>query len=260
MNEVVTVALGDLRADPYSKILCYPRFSNEELERRIGELSSLGIVALEFRGSRTILGVKTLGKGCVGIVVSALQGDRRIALKILRTDADRVGFEHEASMLKLASSVSVGPKLVGFTGRFLAMEYLAGVPLPQWVAGLVGRGRKLRLKRVLVKLLDKCHRLDRMGLDHGELSRAPKHIIVDESDKPEIVDFETASTERRPSNVTSLCQYLLIGSDLSAKIRQIVGPVRRRALIAALRKYKKEEGFGTIQPILRVLDLESVEH
>lgn len=258
MNEVVTVALDDLRADPYRRILCYPKFSNGELERRISELSSLGIVALEFRGSRTIFSVKVLGKGCVGIVVSAQRNGGRIAVKLLRTDADRISFDHEASMLTLANSVNVGPKLLDFSSRFLAMECLEGILLPQWVAGLAGRGRKLRLKRGLVELLEKCHRLDRVGLDHGELSRAPKHIMVDGLDKPEIVDFETASTVRRPSNVTSICQYLLIGSDLSAKIRRIVGPVRKRALIAALRRYKKEESYQTIQPILRVLDFENL--
>jgi putative serine/threonine protein kinase len=257
LGEVKTVELSALREDPYRSILCYPRFSVEELERRVSELSGLGISALEFRGSRRIFGVGILGKGCVGIVVLALRNGGRVAVKILRTDADRNGFDHESSMLKLANSVDVGPRLLSFSSRFLVMEYLDGMPLPQWVMGLTGRGRKARLRRVLASLLEKCYRLDQMRLDHGELSRAPKHIIVEAQDKPEIVDFETASTERRPSNVTSLCQYLLIGSDLSAQIRRILGPVGKRALITALRRYKKGEHV-TIQPILQMLGCDNL--
>jgi putative serine/threonine protein kinase len=252
LGEVEAIGLNALREDPYRNILCYPRFSAEELERRINELSGLGISALEFGGSRRIFGVGVLGKGCVGIVVLALRNGGRVAVKILRTDADRNGFDHESSMLKIANSVGVGPNFLSFSSRFLVMEYLNGVPLPQWIVGLSGRGRKKRLKNILAELLEQCHRLDEVGLDHGELSSAPKHIIVEAEDQPVIVDFETASTRRHPSNVTSLCQYLFIAGGLSVKIRRILGPVRKQALIAVLRKYKKGEHV-TIQPILRTL-------
>lgn len=142
MNEAETVSLNGLREYPYSAILCYPKFSEEELERRINELSNLRITALEFQGSRKILGLSALGKGCVGIVVSAQGSTGRVAVKILRTDADRSGFDHEASMLELANSLGVGPKLSGFSSKFLVMEYLDGVPLPEWVTALAGRGQR----------------------------------------------------------------------------------------------------------------------
>ena len=251
MNSPATVPLDGLRNDPYSMILCYPKLSSEEMERRINELSNLGIVALEFEGSKEIFGVKVLGKGCVGVVVSAQTSTGRVALKILRTDADRAGFEHEASMLKLANSIDVGPRLHDFSSRFLVMEHLSGLPLPEWVKTLAGRGRKNRLKSVLRGLLEACYKLDHLGLDHGELSRAPKHIIVGEHDSVEIVDFETASDKRRPSNVTSLCQYLFLGSELSSRVRRILGPVRRATLLNALRRYKKDACPETFQSILR---------
>jgi len=232
-------------------ILCYPKPSSEELDRRITELSSLGIAALEFRGSKEVFGVRVLGKGCVGVVISAQTSTGRVALKILRTDADRAGFDHEASMLKLANSINVGPKLHGFSSRFLVMEYLEGSPLPEWVKTLAGRGRKNRVRSVFRGLLEVCYRLDQLGLDHGELSRAPKHIIVGEQDRAGIVDFETASDKRRPSNVTSLCQYLFLGSELSSRARRILGPIRRATLLTALRKYKKNANPETFQSILR---------
>ena len=253
MTEITTVALSDLRKEPYSMILCYPKPSKDEVERRINELSSLGISAVEFQGPRTVLGVRMLGKGCVGLVASAQGNGGRVAVKILRTDADRSGFEHEASMLRLANSVNVGPRVLDFSNKFLVMEYLEGKSLPQWVEELAGRGRKSRLKTVLAKILESCYILDQIGLDHGELSRAPKHVIVNGRDEPEIVDFETASVNRRPSNVTSITQYLLIGSSLSARVRRILGPIRKRTLVEALRQYKKNGKFENLQRILKAI-------
>lgn len=258
MAESARVALNDLRREPYSTIMCYPRLSNDELERRIHELSGLGISALEFQGPRTVLGVRMLGKGCVGLVVSAQGNKGRVALKILRTDADRHGFEHEASMLRLANSVNVGPRLLNFSNKFMVMEYLEGRSLPEWVEELAGRGRKSRLKTVLGKILEACYILDQIGLDHGELSRAPKHIIVSRQDEPEIVDFETASTNRKPSNVTSIAQYLFIGSNLSARVRRILGPIQRRTLVAQLRQYKKDGKIRRFQQVLKAVSCEDV--
>jgi putative serine/threonine protein kinase len=154
-------------------------------------------------------------------------------------------------MLRLANSINVGPRLYDFSGRFLVMEYLEGDLLPQWIKTLAGRGRKNRLKSVLRGLMESCYRLDQMGLDHGELSRAPKHIIVGVQDRAEIVDFETASDKRRPSNVTSLCQYLFLGSELSSRVRRILGPIRRATLLNALRKYKKNTNPEMFQSILQ---------
>jgi len=253
LTEVTVVALDGLRENPYKTILCYPKFSKEEFDRRISELSGLGVSALEFRGSKNIFGTRVLGKGCVGIVVSALREGERVAVKILRTDAGRSGLDHEASMLKLANSVNVGPTFLDVSRNFLVMEYIEGLLLPDWVRGLRGRGRKKRLEGVLVALLEACYRLDQIRLDHGELSRAPKHVLVGAEDQPEIVDFETASNQRRPANVTSISQYLLVGSDLSRLIRRIRGPLRRSALIAALKRYKKDRSLENFQRIMRVV-------
>jgi len=87
------------------------------------------------------------------------------------------------------------------------------------------------------------------GLDHGELSRAPKHIIVDAEDNPRILDFETASTNRKVSNVTSMCHFLFMGSHLAQMLKMKIGEVDQMKLIEALRSYKKEhnrEGFAKI--------------
>jgi len=244
------VSLRQLRDEKYARVLCYPRYSAKEAIKRIGELKRLGVKAIEFAGEKTAFNMPVLGKGCVGIVVIVHTKTGRTALKIRRVDADRKGMEHEAEMLAKANSIRIGPRFIGLSENFLLMEFVDGRLLPEWTANLKGKGAEKRIRRVLREILEQCHKLDEAGLDHGELSRAPKHIIIDAEDKAHIVDFETASISRRTSNVTSICQYLFLGSQLVQTLRRRLGEIDKEALIAALRDYKLER---TNQKFLRIL-------
>ncbi|MEM2815829.1 MAG: serine/threonine protein kinase [Candidatus Bathyarchaeia archaeon] len=239
--------LEKLRYEPFSLMLCYPRISHDELDRRIMELSKLGVSAIEFSGEKRVLNVPVLGKGCVGIVVKAYLGMQQVALKIRRVDADRSMMLREAQMLRVANSVNVGPRLIDASENFIIMQLIEGSLLPKWLSGVVD---KKLLSRVLMDLLEQCRRLDMIRLDHGELSHAPKHIIVDACNKPFIVDFETASLNRKPSNVTSLAQFLFISGALAEKITAMLGIVNKKAVIEALRRYKADQSRQSFEKIL----------
>jgi putative serine/threonine protein kinase len=231
----VIVPIEELSRDKlHVAVLSYPKVDEILLTRRSKELQKLGVKALEFVGDKEVFGVPVLGKGCVGIVVAARIGHGKAALKVLRSDADRTHMLHEAQMLKKANSVQVGPLLIGYTRSVLLMQYVEGVLISNWFRRRFG---EIRVKKVLVDLLEQCWRLDNAGLDHGELSHAPKHVIIDSADKPWIVDFETASLQRRTANVTSICQYLFI-SDLSAIVAEKIGDLDKKGIVEALRGYK----------------------
>lgn len=210
----------------------------------------LGVKAVEFTGEKKISEVPVLGKGCVGIVVIAYTSSGRVALKIRRVDADRKGMFHEGEMLKRANIVKVGPRLHEVSENFLLMEFIEGNHLPQWIECLREREVQTRIRQILRDVLEQCYRLDETGLDHGELSHAPKHIIVDVDDQPHLVDFETASINRRVSNVTSVCQYLFLRSHIAEKVKEKLGKLDERELIKALKKYKKERTRENFEKIL----------
>ena len=227
--------LNELSEEPFASIICYPRVIKTELKKRLSELRKLKITGVEFSGDKQILNLRVLGKGCVGIVVIGLRGRRRIALKIRRTDADRKNMVREAGLLRKANEVGVAPKLIGVCKDFLVMQLISGDLLPDWVEKKVSREDTCR---VLKDILEQCWRLDIIGLDHGELSHAPKHIIVNKEQKPVIVDFETASIERRPSNVTSACQFLFLNKS-TPQISMKLGLEDKKSIIDALRCYKR---------------------
>jgi len=250
------VPLDELYEEKYARIICYPKYDLKELEKRLLEMKQLGIKALCFSGDKKIGDVPVLGKGYVGIVVSAYLETGRAALKIRRTDADRETMNHEARMLRIANSVNVGPKLLGFTQNLLLMEFIEGLLLPSWIERIrEEENAEKRIRRVLREILEQCRRLDEVGLDHGELSNASKHIIVDYEDNPWILDFETASTTRRVSNVTSISQFLFLKGKTAQMISEAFQPINKDRLIFLLRSYKRSRTQEIFDEILKVCAL-----
>jgi putative serine/threonine protein kinase len=70
-----------------------------------------------------------------------------------------------------------------------------------------------------------------------------------------MVDFETASLNRRPSNVTSICQFFFIGGFVAEKIREKLGGIDGKAIVEALRLYKSERTRENFEFVLRACGL-----
>jgi len=251
-DAALKIPIRELENNPYASIICYPKLAKTELRKRLKELQKLKVYALEFSGEKEAFNIPVLGKGCVGIVVIAYVGGEKAALKIRRVDADRANMRMEAEMLKKANSVGVGPKLLGFSKNFLLMQYVEGDLLPTWLEKTV---EKMRVKMVLREILEQCWRLDMAGLDHGELSHAPKHVVVNGEDKPFILDFESASINRKPSNVTSICQFLFISGLVAEKVAEKIGVREKKTIIEALRVYKADKRRENFEKILAACGL-----
>ncbi len=249
------VPLEKLAKTKKVKVLCYPRCKQTELEKRLKEIKNLGVTALEFTGNRTVFDVPVLGKGCVGIVVIAHTSSQRAALKIRRIDADRKEMSHEGEMLQKANSIKIGPKLVGVSDNFLLMQLIEGPHFPEWAQTINQKEAKTRIREVIKKVLNQCYRLDQLGLDHGELSNASKHIIVDSNDNPYLIDFETSSINRKVSNVTCVCQYLLLGSQTADKIKDKIGELNKIEIIKKLRDYKQNRTKENFEKILEKIEI-----
>jgi putative serine/threonine protein kinase len=247
-----TTTIEKLSEEPYASVLCYPRSSKTEFKKRLKELQRLGIESLEFGGEKEAFNTPVLGKGCVGIVTTAYRNGERAALKIRRVDADRARMQYEAEMLKKANSVQVGPRLLGVTKNFLLMQFIDGYLLPEWLEKRVGRAL---VRKALREILEQCWRLDKTGLNHGELSHAPKHVIINRKGTPFIVDFETASLDRKKSNVTSICQFLFISGVVAKKVAEKLGEKDKKAVVEALRRYKNDRTRGNFERVLEVCDL-----
>ena len=224
----------DIRSPRLIPVISYPHFSESEYKDRIIEMDSLGITSIILDGKTIVNGAHIAGKGCVGIVVKAKAGSKACALKIRRTDADRKTMDNEVRFHKIANSACIGPRLEGHTKNLIAMEFVTGQSIMDWVIG--NKATKSKICTLVAAILEQCFSLDVAGLDHGELSRLTRHVIV--SDKPYIIDFESASTKRKTCNVTAAAQSLLLYGIVANKVKKIMGHTDKEKVIQALRTYK----------------------
>ena len=248
------ISINKFADEPYSKILGYPRATTRQLNSRINELEKLKIKSISLTGPTTLGKLAILGKGYVGIVVLAKKGNKQVALKIRRMDSQRREMKNEADLLKLVNSVNVGPKMFAASKNFLVMEYLEGVKISEWIHTLKGSGSTKRLKSIIRNILEDCYRLDQIGFDHGELSNISKHVIIGET-KHTLIDFESSSTKRRPSNVTSITQAIFIGSGIAKKIQKIYKNPSKEEIITVLKQYKQEKTQESFDKLIKILKL-----
>ena len=250
MKQPKIIALENLDEEPYASIVCYPRTNPTEIYHRLEEMQKHRITSIEFVGKTNASNIPVLGKGYVGVVVVANVNGQKVALKMRRIDADRLDFTHEAEMLQKANAIGVGPKFIAVSNNFLLSQLIDGDLLEDW---LQTRREKGLIRKVLVDILEQCWILDEAGIDHGELSKAPKHLLVDKTDKPFIVDFETASIMRKVINVTSVCQFLFMGNSRAAKMLEgVFGKKNRLTLISGLKKFKKNTNRKNFEDLLDI--------
>ncbi len=252
-NSSLPIPVEELSTQPYVQLLCYPSPDGEEGVRRVGELKRLGVTRVIFEGRTKLGNLGLLGKGCVGLVVKAEAVGGMCALKIRRVDANRVSMRREADLQRLANRVGVGPVLLRASDNFLLMSLVEGESIISWIRELKGRGATDRLKEALQEVLTQCFKLDQAGLDHGELSNLEKHVYVGR--KVFLIDFETASVNRKVSNVTSALQNLFIGGQQAKKVRRMLRLKNIQPILKSARLYKEERSLTRFEDLLRELKL-----
>ena len=242
------------KKDPYKKILTFPQVTESEITKRMVELRKLGITHVSFTGPLQIEKCRILGKGYVGMVLLAKKRNNVVALKIRRTDSPRKNMTNEAKLLKTANKLEIGPKFIKNSKNFLIMEYIDGEKIIDWAKKSETKAKEIR--SVVKNVLRECFLLDDAGLDHGELSTIDKHVIVNKKGNT-IIDFESSSVNRKPSNVTGATQGILIGTGLAKIIQKKIKIPSKKKIINLIRVYKKNPTLENFQSLTIGLKLES---
>ena len=237
---------------PYKKILAFPKVKESEIKNRIVELKKLGISHVSFTGPLQIGKCHILGKGYVGMVILAKKSGNNVSLKIRRDDSPRKNMSDEARLLKIANKINIGPKFIKNSKNFLVMELIDGEKIIDWAKN--SKTKSKDLYHVINNVLRECYLLDSVGLDHGELSTIDKHVIIGK-DRNTIIDFESSSTKRIPSNVSAATQAIFIGTGLAKIIRKKIHVPRRDKIIRLVRNYKKLRTQQSFDDLLHGLKL-----
>ncbi len=233
-----------------SAIISYPHFSEREYSNRLKEMYSLGVKSIFPVGRTTIGGMAIAGKGCVSLVVKAEIKNAIYALKIRRTDANRKTMSREVALHRIANSGGVGPRIVGYSENFIIMEFIDGLSIINWINNQNITPEQIR--NVVISIMEQCYELDKLYLDHGQLSRLDHHVIVSHSSTANIIDFESSSTKRKICNVTSAAQSLFLSGLVSKKVNELLHFSEREKIIQALRIYKQDKSRNNFDNIMNI--------
>ena len=132
-------------------LLTYPLFDQDTFESRIKELLSLDINGIFSFGKVQLKKICILGKGSVGLVTLARFKGKYFALKIRRTDANRMNMFDEVVYQSLANSIGIGPFLVNFSDNFMLMEFVKGSNIVDWYNSIRTTDERI-LKCILLSL------------------------------------------------------------------------------------------------------------
>ncbi len=178
-----------------------------------------------FLAENNLVLVEKIAKGWSSYVylVKGRRG-KKFALKVLREKSNRRNMVlRETANLRKANSVGVGPKLIksDSDADCVLMEFVGGVSFSDW---LFSNPSKKELQKFLKSLFVQARKLDKIGLDHGQLAGKGKNILV-RNGKPVIIDFEKASSQRKAHNEKVLEAFLYRnpGSAVVEKVKEIIG-------------------------------------
>ena len=179
--------------------------------------------------------MRYLTKGHRGIIYTADCNGGKVVLKMKLPESRAVGrIANEVNWLRKLNRKGIGPKLV-FPGKdWFAMEYIKG----QRIVDFITKSEKAKTRSVLKAVLQQCFALDKLHLDKEEMHRPVKHIIVQKSGKPVMIDFERCHKVRRAKNVTQFCQFIM---SLSKILADKGIKINKEALISRAREYKGKQ-------------------
>lgn len=241
-----------------SKLISYPKLDLYEYHKRISDLYRIGVKDAILEGPTRLYELNILGKGHSGIVLKVNgYSEKKMALKIRRLDSRRKDSLNEVNNQKLANLIEIGPQIIDNTDDLILMELITGKGISDWLddPSNFNLDNSKIIINIVNEILEQCYKLDVLNLDHGELTRIDNHVMVSEYNQISIIDFESSSTKRKPSNVTSASQALLLsGGIISNKICKFIKIKDHKYLLNDLKNYKKRKTRQNFEAILALVN------
>ncbi|MBV8879560.1 MAG: protein kinase, partial [Planctomycetaceae bacterium] len=178
--------------------------------------------------------VREVGRGGMGIVYEAMDTtlDRRVALKMLmlrpNVDAKAAGIDEERFLreARVTANLPHHPHVVGVYeagvldgNRYIAMEFIHGVPMLEW-----WRDKSIRLRQQVAVLRDAAlgvHHAHEHGVIHRDLK--PENILVDAAAQPHITDFGLAKEMLQSPKDALTGKGMVVGSPHYMSPEQVRG-------------------------------------
>ena len=241
-----------------SRLISYPKLDIYEYHKRMIDIYKIGVKDAILEGPTKICGLNILGKGHSGVVLKVnASPTKTMALKIRRVDSRRMDSLTEVCNHKLANLVGIGPQIIDNTNDLILMELITGKGIYDWLQDSTNFQplNSTNIKNIVIEILEQCYRLDVVHLDHGELTRIDNHVMVSKNNDISIIDFESASIKRKPSNVTSASQALFLsGGSISRTMCKFIQIRDSDRLLNCLKNYKKIKNRQNFEDVISLIN------
>lgn len=139
----------------------------------------------------------------------------KVAIKIKRKESEATErIKNEAKWLKILNKKDIGPRMLFYGKDYLVYEFVEGKFILDWVK----ERSKKDIKKVLINILEQCFILDKLGVNKEEMHHPLRHIVIDKSGVPTLLDFERCNRTKKPKNVTQFVEFICrIKSELEKK-------------------------------------------
>jgi tRNA A-37 threonylcarbamoyl transferase component Bud32 len=192
-----------------SILLARGYMTREQIDRLVRETTASPVTLpdVSFSSEPASIGkyriVREAGRGAMAKVYEAIDSElqRKVALKVLLANpsahAEEAALEEERFLreARLSAALPKHPNIVGVYDagvvegrRYLAMEFIDGVPMDKWCKkGSITIGRPTTLLRDVALAVHHAHEHD---VIHRDLK--PANILVDRDNQPHVMDFGLA--------------------------------------------------------------------
>ncbi len=247
-----------LNNEDFCRILRLYKYDVNTCRKLLEKIKETGVNNFFNYGPRNVYGkLRIVGVGFTGILVLASASKGIVLVKILRKDSRRNSMLHECSILEEASRLGVSPRAYSCSNEYIVMEYIDGYSLAEYIENFDKFRFIYDLRIILKSILYKTFLLDKHHIDHGELSRPYKHVLV----SPKgvfIIDFDSASKSRTPRNLASILGGLFFRQNKFSKTiidnLQVTSNYLKE-IPAMIKEYKKQIGFNIVVEIIEKLNL-----
>ncbi len=166
-----------------------------------------------------------------------------VAVKIKRRDSEaKKRMEDEAQWLNVLNKKGMGPKLLFFGDNYLVYQFVEGKFFMDWLKGQ----QKEEIKKILQLVLKQCFEMDAMGLNKEEMHRPLKHIIIDDKNKPVLIDFERCYETQSPHNLTQFVEFICRSREELGKSGLIINAEKLRLLAKKYKEKPTEQSFNEL--------------
>ncbi|MBT4936090.1 methyltransferase [Candidatus Woesearchaeota archaeon] len=169
----------------------------------------------------------------------------KVAIKTTLEESEAEGrIENEIAWLKILNKKNIGPHMLFHGKDYFVYEFVDGEFILDWIQ----KNDKETIRNVLKNVFEQCFVLDTLGINKEEMHHPLKHILVDSTNVPTLIDFERCYKTDVPHNVTQFVEFM---SRIKHELDKNGFTIDVEKLRNLAKEYKKERTKENLDKILQ---------